>query len=166
MLFRTLFRTAVVAALLSLAAASGQESKLINGYEPKWWKEAVVYQIYPRSFKDSNGDGIGDLPGIASKLDYLQKLGVNVIWLSPHFDSPNIDGGYTRQTRTSGSLNRAAAKPTRTATFISGVPATPPPTAPAPRLITTLRIFRVLRGRWMRRRTSTTFTTSRPNSQT
>jgi oligo-1,6-glucosidase len=94
MFFRTLFRTAVVTALLSLAAASGQEPKLINGYEPKWWKEAVVYQIYPRSFKDSNGDGIGDLPGITSKLDYLQKLGVNVIWLSPHFDSPNADNGY------------------------------------------------------------------------
>jgi oligo-1,6-glucosidase len=66
----------------------------INGYEPTWWKEAVVYQVYPRSFKDSNGDGIGDLPGITSKLDYLQKLGVNVIWLSPHFDSPNADNGY------------------------------------------------------------------------
>jgi len=94
MFVRTLLRTAVVTALLSLAAASGQGPKLINGYEPKWWKEAVVYQIYPRSFKDSNCDGIGDLPGITSKLDYLQKLGVNVIWLSPHFDSPNIDGGY------------------------------------------------------------------------
>jgi oligo-1,6-glucosidase len=66
----------------------------INGYRPVWWKEAVVYQIYPRSFKDSNGDGIGDLPGITSKLDYLQKLGVTVIWLSPHFDSPNADNGY------------------------------------------------------------------------
>ncbi|AXC14353.1 Oligo-1,6-glucosidase [Acidisarcina polymorpha] len=65
-----------------------------NGYIRKWWKEAVVYQIYPRSFKDSNGDGIGDLPGITSKLDYLQALGVNVIWLSPHFDSPNADNGY------------------------------------------------------------------------
>ena len=54
----------------------------------------MVYQVYPRSFKDSNGDGIGDLPGITSKLDYLEKLGVNVIWLSPHFDSPNVDGGY------------------------------------------------------------------------
>ena len=66
----------------------------VNGYEPKWWKEAVVYQIYPRSFKDSNGDGIGDLNGITEKLDYLQKLGVNVIWLSPHYDSPNADNGY------------------------------------------------------------------------
>ncbi len=59
-----------------------------------WWKEAVVYQIYPRSFKDSNEDGIGDLNGITSKLDYLQDLGIDVIWLSPHFKSPNIDNGY------------------------------------------------------------------------
>jgi oligo-1,6-glucosidase len=59
-----------------------------------WWKEAVVYQIYPRSFKDSNKDGIGDLKGITSKLDYLQNLGIDVIWLSPHFKSPNVDNGY------------------------------------------------------------------------
>ena len=94
MFLRAVFRTLVLTALLSLVAAFAQESRLVNGYEPKWWKEAVVYQIYPRSFKDSNGDGIGDLPGITSKLDYLQKLGVNVIWLSPHFDSPNADNGY------------------------------------------------------------------------
>jgi len=75
-------------------ALGASSATLINGYEPKWWKEAVVYQIYPRSFKDSNGDGIGDLRGITSKLDYLQHLGVNVIWLSPHFDSPNADNGY------------------------------------------------------------------------
>lgn len=67
---------------------------VINGYTPKWWKESVFYQIYPRSFKDSNGDGIGDLNGITSKLDYLQQLGINVIWLSPHYDSPNVDNGY------------------------------------------------------------------------
>ena len=67
---------------------------LVNGYEPRWWKEAVIYQVYPRSFKDSNGDGIGDLNGITEKLDYLQHLGINVIWLSPHFDSPNADNGY------------------------------------------------------------------------
>jgi len=68
--------------------------KTTNGYRPMWWKEAVVYQVYPRSFKDSNGDGIGDLKGITSKLDYIHGLGVNVIWLSPHFDSPNADNGY------------------------------------------------------------------------
>ena len=59
-----------------------------------WWKEATVYQVYPRSFKDSNGDGIGDLNGITEQLDYLQLLGIDVIWLSPHFDSPNADNGY------------------------------------------------------------------------
>mgnify|MGYP006275329207 CR=1 FL=1 len=59
-----------------------------------WWKEAVVYQIYPRSFMDSNGDGIGDLPGITSRLDYLKDLGVDVIWLSPVYDSPNVDKAY------------------------------------------------------------------------
>ena len=59
-----------------------------------WWKESVIYQIYPRSFCDSNGDGIGDLNGIRSKLDYLQELGINVIWLSPIYKSPNDDMGY------------------------------------------------------------------------
>ncbi len=60
----------------------------------QWWKESVVYQIYPRSFYDSNGDGIGDLPGVIEKLDYLHKLGVDVIWLSPVYQSPNDDNGY------------------------------------------------------------------------
>ncbi|BCJ93814.1 oligo-1,6-glucosidase [Anaerocolumna cellulosilytica] len=59
-----------------------------------WWKEAVFYQIYPRSFKDSNGDGIGDLQGIISKLDYIKELGIDAIWLSPIYDSPNDDNGY------------------------------------------------------------------------
>ena len=59
-----------------------------------WWKEAVFYQIYPRSFKDSNGDGVGDLRGVTEKLDYLHNLGVNAIWLSPVYDSPNDDNGY------------------------------------------------------------------------
>lgn len=62
--------------------------------EKAWWKESVVYQIYPRSFCDSNGDGIGDLNGITSKLDYLKELGINVIWLSPVYQSPNDDNGY------------------------------------------------------------------------
>ncbi len=59
-----------------------------------WWKEAAVYQIYPRSFCDSNGDGIGDLNGILQKLDYLQELGADVLWLNPVYDSPNVDNGY------------------------------------------------------------------------
>ena len=62
--------------------------------EKRWWKESVVYQIYPRSFCDSNGDGIGDLNGITSKLDYLKELGVDVIWRSPVYKSPNDDNGY------------------------------------------------------------------------
>lgn len=60
----------------------------------KWWKEAVAYQVYPRSFMDSNRDGIGDLKGVTSKLDYLKELGIDVIWLSPMYKSPNDDNGY------------------------------------------------------------------------
>ncbi|WML51409.1 alpha-glucosidase [Neobacillus sp. PS3-12] len=60
----------------------------------KWWKESVVYQVYPRSFMDSNGDGIGDLKGITSKLDYLKELGIDVIWICPTYKSPNDDNGY------------------------------------------------------------------------
>ena len=59
-----------------------------------WWKEAIVYQIYTRSFQDSNGDGIGDLQGIISRLNYIRSLGVDVIWLNPIFASPNDDMGY------------------------------------------------------------------------
>ncbi len=65
-----------------------------NKAHTAWWKEAVVYQIYPRSFMDSNGDGIGDLQGIISRLDYLKTLGVDVIWMSPVYQSPNDDNGY------------------------------------------------------------------------
>ena len=60
----------------------------------EWWKDAIVYQIYPRSFQDSNGDGIGDIPGIVSRLDHLQELGVGAVWLSPVYPSPNDDNGY------------------------------------------------------------------------
>lgn len=60
----------------------------------KWWQEVIVYQIYPRSFKDSDGDGIGDIPGIIDKIDYIKSLGVDVIWLSPIYKSPNDDNGY------------------------------------------------------------------------
>ena len=60
----------------------------------RWWQQGVVYQIYPRSFMDSNGDGTGDLPGITSRLDYLEWLGVDAIWISPIFPSPMADFGY------------------------------------------------------------------------
>jgi oligo-1,6-glucosidase len=62
--------------------------------DKKWWKEAVVYQIYPRSFKDSDGDGVGDIKGIISKLDYVKSLGVDMVWLNPVYSSPNKDNGY------------------------------------------------------------------------
>lgn len=62
--------------------------------QPAWWKESVIYQIYPRSFQDSNGDGIGDLPGITKRLPYLKELGVDILWLSPIYASPGVDNGY------------------------------------------------------------------------
>jgi len=82
--------------LLSTQENSAQETTKSSAekIDKKWWKEAVIYQIYPRSFKDSNGDGIGDLKGIISKLDYLKSIGVDAIWLSPIYESPNDDNGY------------------------------------------------------------------------
>ena len=71
-----------------------QEEKTMAEEKKAWWKEAVIYQIYPRSFADSNGDGIGDLNGITAHLDYLETLGIDVIWLSPVYKSPNDDNGY------------------------------------------------------------------------
>lgn len=75
------------------AAAHGQTAKPAAKAEP-WWTHAVIYEIYPRSFQDSNGDGIGDLKGVTSRLDYLKGLGVDAIWLTPFFPSPNADFGY------------------------------------------------------------------------
>jgi oligo-1,6-glucosidase len=60
----------------------------------QWWKDGTVYQIYPASYKDSNGDGLGDLAGILSKIDYLASLGIDIIWISPCYDSPQVDMGY------------------------------------------------------------------------
>jgi len=87
---------AIVAAGLILGTtatvAAGQAPK--SSSEKDWWKNAVIYEIYPRSFQDSNGDGIGDLNGITSRLDYLKKLGVDAIWLTPCYPSPQVDFGY------------------------------------------------------------------------
>jgi oligo-1,6-glucosidase len=82
------------AASLIFSSTSLKAQVKNHATDKKWWKEAVVYQIYPRSFKDSNGDGIGDLKGIISKLDYLKSLGINAIWLNPIYESPNDDNGY------------------------------------------------------------------------
>ncbi len=93
---------AVCSIVISCVTANENVSKPANT-EPatqadipgrKWWKEAVVYQIYPRSFKDTNGDGVGDLRGIIEKLDYIKSLGIDVVWLNPIFASPNDDNGY------------------------------------------------------------------------
>jgi len=77
-----------------LISCQPSESTADKQIDRKWWKEAVVYQIYPRSFKDSDGDGVGDLKGIISKLDYLKSLGIDVVWLNPVYSSPNDDNGY------------------------------------------------------------------------
>ena len=78
-----------------------------------WWKESVVYQIYPRSFQDSNHDGIGDLGGILRRLDYLKDLGVDVVWLCPVYDSPNVDMAMTSAITRRSSIPSA---PWRTST--------------------------------------------------
>jgi oligo-1,6-glucosidase len=84
-----------IAAILLLLTLTGPitHAQPANA-DRKWWKEAIVYQIYPRSFKDSDGDGIGDLKGILSKLDYIKSLGVTAVWLNPIYSSPNDDNGY------------------------------------------------------------------------
>jgi len=91
-LFLILFSIPLIFALFSCGNKKTNSNKMTT--DKKWWKEAVVYQIYPRSFKDSNGDGIGDLKGVISKLDYIKSLGIDVVWLNPIFASPNDDNGY------------------------------------------------------------------------
>ena len=85
---------ALLILILAGAAAPAQKSKAIDEEGHQWWQHAVFYEIYPRSFADSNDDGIGDLPGITSKLDYLRWLGVDAIWIAPMFPSPEVDWGY------------------------------------------------------------------------
>nr|WP_315172592.1 alpha-glucosidase [uncultured Flavobacterium sp.] len=74
--------------------AQNEKTTILKNIDKKWWKEATVYQIYPRSFKDSDGDGVGDLKGIISKLDYIKSLGIDAVWLNPIYTSPNDDNGY------------------------------------------------------------------------
>ena len=77
-----------------MASATGPAAATTAGHEREWWRGAVFYQIYPRSFRDTNGDGIGDLKGIVEGLDYIAALGVDAIWISPFFTSPMDDFGY------------------------------------------------------------------------
>ena len=90
--YRKVYWIAASQLALPLLPDNGRKDGMIM--KKTWWKESVIYQIYPRSFMDSNGDGIGDLKGITSKLDYLKELGIDVIWLSPVYQSPNDDNGY------------------------------------------------------------------------
>src|SRR5712672_2702182 len=92
-----MFRRMIVAALLATGLfpfSAGAQQQKVDAEGHPWWRHAVFYEIYPRSFADSNNDGIGDLNGIASKLDYLKDLGVDAIWITPCFPSPQVDFGY------------------------------------------------------------------------
>jgi alpha-glucosidase len=94
-----MIRTIVLAVSMAAAGLSAQTTVVASGsaappIDSTWWKHAVIYEIYPRSFQDSNGDGIGDLNGITERLDYLQALGVDAIWISPMYPSPQVDFGY------------------------------------------------------------------------
>ncbi|HEY5689386.1 MAG TPA: alpha-glucosidase [Yeosuana sp.] len=87
-----LFNFLIVLVVMGCSDNKQKEESIVP--DKAWWKEGVIYQIYPRSFKDSNGDGVGDLKGIIEKLDYIKSLGVNMVWLNPIYDSPNDDNGY------------------------------------------------------------------------
>src|SRR6195256_352523 len=80
--------------ILGLTASAQTPAHAADAEGHQWWQHAVFYEIYPRSFADSNNDGVGDLKGIASKLDYLKDLGVDAIWVTPCFPSPQVDFGY------------------------------------------------------------------------
>src|SRR5450432_3183580 len=86
-----LARTAAALMVLVIAAPF---AAFASGSPGVWWKNAVIYEIYPRSFQDSDADGTGDLNGIASRLDYLEDLGIDAIWIAPTFPSPDVDFGY------------------------------------------------------------------------
>ncbi len=89
---KILFALPIITLLFSANISSFAQTT--SSPDRKWWKEAIVYQVYPRSFKDSDGDGIGDLKGIISKLDYIKSLGITAVWLNPIYSSPNTDNGY------------------------------------------------------------------------
>src|SRR3954462_6512558 len=92
---RSVFVCLLLLLCVSAFQATGQNArKAIDPEGHQWWQHAVFYEIYPRSFADSNNDGVGDLNGIRSRLDYLKQLGVDAIWISPCYPSPQVDFGY------------------------------------------------------------------------
>ena len=88
------FALSLAAGVACAQTQVAKPSEISTASEANWWKNAVIYEVYPRSFQDTNGDGIGDLKGITEHLDYLQELGVSAIWLTPVYPSPNADYGY------------------------------------------------------------------------
>src|SRR5256885_3106904 len=91
---RTALRVFISTLLFWSLAGAQTSNKAVDAEGHQWWQHAVFYEIYPRSFEDSNNDGVGDLKGITSKLDYLKDLGVDAIWITPCFPSPQVDFGY------------------------------------------------------------------------
>ena len=85
---------AVSACLWAALGAAQPAAGNTNSSQDEWWKHAVIYELYPQSFQDSDGDGVGDLKGIASRLDYLHDLGIGAIWITPIYPSPGVDNGY------------------------------------------------------------------------
>lgn len=88
----------LIMALMTLTLSCGQQpsetTETATAVDEKWWKEGIIYQIYPRSFKDTDGDGVGDIRGVIASLDYIKSLGVTMVWMNPFFASPNVDNGY------------------------------------------------------------------------
>lgn len=88
----------IIMALMTLTLSCGQQpsesTETTTTLDEKWWKEGIIYQIYPRSFKDTDGDGVGDIRGVIASLDYIKSLGVTMVWMNPFFASPNVDNGY------------------------------------------------------------------------
>jgi oligo-1,6-glucosidase len=94
-MYHSILKVAALAGMICISCTVGSQAQQISiPGNKEWWKEAIVYQIYPRSFKDSDGDGIGDLKGIISRLDYIKSLNIDVVWLNPIYSSPNDDNGY------------------------------------------------------------------------
>src|ERR1700754_742167 len=91
---QTSLRSALLISLFALVATASFRAQNAPVSPDPWWKHAVIYEVYPRSFQDSNGDGIGDINGITSRLDYLKNLGVGAIWITPMYPSPQVDFGY------------------------------------------------------------------------